>query len=32
MVAQWLQDALGVKVPEMELPQHKNLNAQASLF
>lgn len=32
MVAQWLQGALGVEVPELELPQHKELQAQASLF
>jgi hypothetical protein len=32
MVAEWFEQALGVPVPEMELPQHQVLKAQASLF
>lgn len=32
MVAEWLEQSLGVEVPEMELPQHQTLMAQASLF
>jgi len=32
MVAEWFEQALGVPVPEMELPQHQALKAQASLL
>jgi hypothetical protein len=32
MVAEWFEQTLCVAVPEMELPQHNALKAQASLF
>lgn len=32
LVAQWFEDKLGIAVPEMELPQHQALKAQASLL
>lgn len=32
LVAEWFEQALGLPVPEMELPQHQLLTAQASLF
>ena len=32
MVAEWFEERLGMTVPEMGLPQHKDLKAQASFF
>jgi hypothetical protein len=32
MLEEWLEQALGVAVPEMELPQHNALRAQPSLL
>lgn len=32
MVAEWLEQSLGVAVPEMELPQHNTLRAQPSFL
>jgi hypothetical protein len=32
MVAQWLEQSLGMSVTEMELPQHNSLKAQPSFL